>query len=130
MENASIHVGDVLIVDRSIKATNGKIIVAAVNGELSRLIKHSKIQDLISYVDLRYFNGSGYEKAGFKLESKSSPGYIYVKDSEILKRYQCQKHKLAKLLGDKFDPLLTEEENMSLSGYYKIYDCGMLKYKK
>ncbi|MBP9739803.1 MAG: translesion error-prone DNA polymerase V autoproteolytic subunit [Chitinophagaceae bacterium] len=34
MENASIHVGDVLIVDRSIKATNGKIIVAAVNGEL------------------------------------------------------------------------------------------------
>lgn len=34
MENASIHPGDVLVVDRSIKASNGKIIVAAVNGEL------------------------------------------------------------------------------------------------
>jgi DNA polymerase V len=34
MENASIESGDVLIVDRSIKASNGKIIVAAVNGEL------------------------------------------------------------------------------------------------
>ncbi len=34
MENASINPGDILIVDRSIKATHGKIIVAAVNGEL------------------------------------------------------------------------------------------------
>ena len=34
MENASIHAGDVLVVDRSIKAANGKIILAAVNGEL------------------------------------------------------------------------------------------------
>lgn len=34
MDNASIHAGDVLLVDRSIKATNGKIILAAVNGEL------------------------------------------------------------------------------------------------
>lgn len=34
MTNAGIYVGDVLIVDRSIKPTNGKIIVAAVNGDL------------------------------------------------------------------------------------------------
>jgi DNA polymerase V len=34
MEQSGIHSGDVLIVDRSIKATNGKIIVAAMNGEL------------------------------------------------------------------------------------------------
>lgn len=34
MENAGIYAGDVLIVDRSITITNGKIIVAAVNGEL------------------------------------------------------------------------------------------------
>jgi DNA polymerase V len=34
MEKLSIYAGDVLIVDRSIKATSGKIIVAAVNGEL------------------------------------------------------------------------------------------------
>ena len=34
MINAGIQNGDVLIVDKSLKATNGKIIVAAVNGEL------------------------------------------------------------------------------------------------
>src|SRR6476660_10155341 len=34
MIGTGIQSGDVLIVDRSIKATNGKIIVAAVNGDL------------------------------------------------------------------------------------------------
>jgi DNA polymerase V len=34
MEGAGIYAGDILIVDRSIKAAGGKIIVAAVNGEL------------------------------------------------------------------------------------------------
>jgi DNA polymerase V len=34
MIDAGIHEGDVLIVDRSIKAVNGKIIVGSVNGEL------------------------------------------------------------------------------------------------
>ena len=34
MVGAGIHNGDVLIVDRSITATNGKVIVAVINGEL------------------------------------------------------------------------------------------------
>jgi DNA polymerase V len=34
MIDAGIHSGDVLIVDRSVKAVNGKVIVAIVNGEL------------------------------------------------------------------------------------------------
>lgn len=34
MLSAGIHAGDILIVDRSLKAISGKIIVAAVNGEL------------------------------------------------------------------------------------------------
>ena len=38
MEAAHIFMNDILIVDRSIKASNGKIIIASVNGEL--LIRH------------------------------------------------------------------------------------------
>src|ERR1700743_674373 len=34
MTGAGLHPGDVLIVDRSLKAANGKIIVAAVDGEI------------------------------------------------------------------------------------------------
>jgi DNA polymerase V len=48
MIEAGIHTGDVLIVDRSIKATNGKIIVAVLNGEL--LIR--RLQTTMKGIDL------------------------------------------------------------------------------
>ena len=35
MINSGIHSGDILIVDRSIEAADGKVVVAAVNGELT-----------------------------------------------------------------------------------------------
>lgn len=35
MINAGIHDGDILIVDRSIEPTDGKIVIASVNGELT-----------------------------------------------------------------------------------------------
>jgi DNA polymerase V len=34
MKNAGIFKGDVVIVDRSLKATNGKVVIAAVGGEM------------------------------------------------------------------------------------------------
>lgn len=40
MEGAGIFEGDVLVVDRAVEAVDGKIVVAAVNGEL--LVKHIK----------------------------------------------------------------------------------------
>lgn len=50
MIDAGIHSGDVLIVDRSIKAVNGKIIVAILNGELlvRKLQTHMKGVTLIA----------------------------------------------------------------------------------
>jgi DNA polymerase V len=35
MVNAGIHSGDILVVDRSLEATEGKIVIAEVNGELT-----------------------------------------------------------------------------------------------
>lgn len=35
MTGAGIHSGDMLIVDRSIEAVNGKIVIAAIDGELT-----------------------------------------------------------------------------------------------
>ena len=50
MINASINNNDILIVDRSLEATNGKIIIAIVNGELTvkRLIKNHTSCQLIA----------------------------------------------------------------------------------
>jgi DNA polymerase V len=35
MTDANIHSGDILVVDRSIQASNGKIVVAVINGEFT-----------------------------------------------------------------------------------------------
>ena len=44
MINAGIHPGDILVVDRSIEAVDGKIIIAAIDGQLTvkRLHKSPK----------------------------------------------------------------------------------------
>lgn len=99
-------------------------------GGLSKLIKHSGVTNLISYVDRRYFDGSGYKKIGFELIKETDPSYVYCKNnSPTLSRYQCQKHKLPELLGDKFDPDRSESENMALAGYLQVFDCGTLKFQ-
>ena len=35
MKNASIHSGDLLVIDKSITPSHGKIVIAAINGELT-----------------------------------------------------------------------------------------------
>lgn len=47
MLNAGIHSGDILIVDRSIRAVSGKVIVAAVNDELLVRRLHKTMNRLV-----------------------------------------------------------------------------------
>lgn len=102
-------------------------------GGFSKLIKHAcrdrQIKEFISYIDLAHFTGKGYKKVGFEKIGVTRPSYVYVNGETILSRQQCQKHKLAKLLGDKYNPDLSETQNMISNGYYKLYDSGTLKVK-
>ena len=100
-------------------------------GGASRLISVLKRKydcSIISYADRRYSCGKLYEKLGFKLIGKSAPNYCYVRENEKYSRYQCQKSKIGKILGDKFDENLTEYENMKINGFDILYDCGNLIY--
>lgn len=100
-------------------------------GGASRLLKHFRNGhdgSIVSYADRRYSNGRLYESIGFKKIGESKPNYWWTKNHAKLSRYQCQKHKLYKLLGNKFDPAKSESENMLLNGYSRIYDCGNLIY--
>ena len=99
----------------------------SIPGALSRLCSHSGLESFISYVDLSHFNGTGYVNAGFKEIGISSPGYCWCRGPEILSRLQTQKHRLPELLGEDFDPELTEAENMKLAGWIQAFDCGNLK---
>lgn len=83
---------------------------------------------ILSYSDRRYSNGRLYETLGFCLIAKTTPNYWYFKGNVRLSRYQCQKHKLKKLLGSNYSDNLSESENMLVSNWAKVYDCGNLVY--
>ena len=103
-----------------------------VTGGLAKFLKYIKnnynFDNIISYIDLRYFDGSSYIKNGFKLELVVNPNYYYFKNShfKLHNRIQFQKHKLKNKL-DNFDPKLSEYENMLNNGYLRIFDAGNYK---
>lgn len=103
-------------------------------GGASKLLKNfeqeCKPKSLITYADKRYSIGNVYVKLGFDKVKDSEPNYWWQKNQVKLSRYQCQKHKLSSILGTSFNSDLTEEENMELNGWNRIYDCGNIVFIK
>ena len=96
---------------------------------LNHFIKENDPTSIISYADYSRSYGEVYEKNGFDLLKKTDPGYVWTNKRKIYARYQTQKHRLEKLLGeDHFDKYLSESQNMFLNGFRKLYDCGQLVY--
>jgi group I intron endonuclease len=103
----------------------GTIVVGGASRLLSQFIKDINPASILTYADKVYAKqGDVYLKMGFKFVRDTPKGYSYKKDDKVLPRYKCQKHKLAKLLGDSFNPELTESENMKNAGYIKVFDLG------
>ena len=103
----------------------------SVVGGASKLLKHFRNEhsgSIVSYADMRYSNGNVYEKIGFAKAGASKPNYWYVKGTEKLSRYECQKHRLPALLGEGFDKNLSEQDNMIINGWTRCYDCGNIVY--
>ena len=103
-------------------------------GGFDRLIKYAintlSIESLISYVDRRYFNGSGY-KNNWKFVRITEPGFYYADCHKIVResRIKYQKQKLKKVFPECYDEILTEWEIMQLAGYDRIWDCGNLVFE-
>lgn len=103
----------------------------AVVGGAEKLFKHflrlHNPSSVITYSDISKFTGNIYTKLGFKVMSEpfTSPGYVWVKGSKALKRYQTQKHKLVEQgFGT---PDQTENEIMENNGYTKVYNSGNIR---
>jgi len=103
----------------------------AVVGGASKLLSYFRklnTGSIISYANIDHSDGSLYRTIGFTEIGRSDPNYIWVKNSgkriKSYSRYQTQKHKLGNILGDKFDPSLSESDNMFMNGYRKFYNCG------
>lgn len=104
-------------------------------GGASKLLKYfEKLQTwkkLQTFADLKYSYGDLYKKLNFNLEKELPYDYVYTDGKEIFHKRRFQRKYLPKLLGNKFNPDLTEIENVLNSGKYRImYDAGKLKFSK
>ena len=69
-----------------------------------------------------------YTKIGFKLEEILKPDYRYTKKStDYIHKFNFRKQKLNRKYG--LPLTMTENEMTKEIGYYRIWDCGLLKYK-
>lgn len=86
-------------------------------------------KSVVSYSDRRYFSGDVYGKLGLKFVGFTAQGYHYISTDykALFNRQMYQKNKLEKKL-DKFDPLLSEWDNMKVNGFDRIWDCGHSKW--
>ena len=108
---------------------NNFYIIGGLEKFISYIQKELNIKNIITFSDNNLFNGNCYRRVGFKYIGLTPISYSYVKNNITYSRYQCQKHKLEKLLGDDYDPLLSEKDNMKKSGFFRIYDCGNHKFE-
>ena len=98
---------------------------------LKFFIKKYDPNKIFTFADLRYSDEKNnlYLKNGFTEIGITKPNYFYVKNNLIrYSRVEFQKHKLKNKLNI-YNPLLTEVKNMENNGYYRIFDCGNLKYE-
>ena len=104
-----------------------------VQGGASKLLKaferEHNPKSIVSYANLRWSQGKLYKNLGFEFQNRSNPSYFYFQGSIRVSRYAAQKHRLASFL-ETFNPKLTEEENMRLNGFLRVWDCGNLVFIK
>lgn len=104
-----------------------------VGGKLfSFFVKNYNPTIVKSYADLRWTvdkDKNLYTNIGFKLDGILKPEYKYVNSShptERIHKFNFRKKIMEKRYGT--DSNKTETELTESLGYYKIWDCGMLKY--
>ena len=90
-------------------------------------IKKYNPNSVVSYADRRWSIGNLYEKLDFKFIHYTKPSYFYVTDKiKRENRFNYRKDILVSKYGCK--PEQTEHEFCNFMGWYRIYDCGCLKY--
>ena len=111
--------------------------VAVVGGAeklFSYFIEKTKANTVISYADISKFTGEVYNRLGFEISKRepiTQPNYVWIKPGgtrpSVLSRYKTTKEKLVQAGLDRFGN--TEDEIMENLGYYKLYNCGNIRYE-
>lgn len=113
---------------------NGVAVVGGAEKLFSYFIEKTKANTVISYVDISKFTGEVYNRLGFEISKRepiTQPNYVWIKPGgtrpSVLSRYKTTKEKLVQAGLDRFGN--TEDEIMENLGYYKLYNCGNIRYE-
>jgi len=103
-------------------------VVGGIEKLFKYFLKTKKPKKIITYSNRRFYSGEVYKRLGFSFVGETKPNYFYShkKSYERLHRFQFRKDRLIK---EGYNPNKTEEEIMFERGYYKLYDCGSLKFE-
>lgn len=100
-------------------------------GIASKLLNHFKRNhtwgEIYSYADKRWSVGNMYYQLGFELVADNPPDYFYIVDGRRKHRWNYRKDVLKNTLPN-YDSNLTEYQNMVNHGYWRVWDCGTLKF--
>lgn len=104
----------------------------SVVGGFSKLLRafqrDNEWNEIVSFADRRWSEGDVYERCGFELDVILSPDYRYVVGHDRVHKFQFR-HRYLKNKLESYDPNKTEHDNCLAHGYYRVYDCGLLKYR-
>ena len=112
---------------------NSKICIGTASKLFNFFIKHYNFNEIKSFADRRWssvLEENLYDKLGFKLESILKPDYSYVDETgHRLHKFLCRKDRLIKKYPNKgLNNIMTESEMCKILKFYKLWNCGLLKY--
>lgn len=81
-----------------------------------------------SYNDDRLFSGRIYATLGMTKERITQPDYYWMLGDTVLRRSATRRAKLPALLGEQFNPALSESMNMHNAGWVRIWGSGHTLY--
>jgi len=111
------------------RMASSRRVVGGAGRLFSRFLSEYDPEAVVSYSDNEKFEGGVYPALGFALVGESGPDYKTTRDFRTRRPKQATKREnLKKVLGDKFDPALTESENCAANGVYRLYDSGKKKW--
>jgi hypothetical protein len=104
----------------------GHNVIGGASKLLKYFIKTYQPHNIVSYSDIRIFDGGMYNKIGFKKISQSKPNYWYVINDLRKHRFGYRK---TMLINEGYDRNMTEQQIMFERKIYRIYDCGNIRWE-
>lgn len=103
-----------------------KLNTLVLNG-FDKLMKLQPFDIVHSSIDRSKFVNETYTDCGWKVVGTTEPSCSYYKRDELIRAEQLSTELVEQLLGDKFNPSETTEQNMMRNNYLQIFDCGTVE---